>query len=137
MRITAIRVLVFVASCLSIWFAVRKLRKDALGIRSTGIWIGLFSAIAIASVFPELFNYLEPLTGMKNRMFLVLLVGILILYAMLFNITSRIEKIERSIRKLVQERAIGRLGESASEDTTVRQSHANSEIPRDSGRDAH
>ena len=135
MRITAIRILVFVASCLSVWFAVRKLRKDSLGVRSTAIWIGLFSAIAIASVFPEMFNYIEPLTGMKNRMFLVLLVGILILYAMLFNITSRIEKLERNIRKLVQERAIGRLDVSGREGIGSQPAPAKEGMARDHGED--
>ncbi len=109
MKITIIRMLVFLASCLSIWFTLRKYKENALGLRSTVVWVVLFFAIAVSSIFPEVPDSVSPVVGMKNRMFFVLLIGILVLYALLFNVTSRLDKIERNMRRLVQDRALDNL----------------------------
>ncbi len=109
MRLTVIRLLVFLFSCLALWFTVRRYRENAVGFRSTAIWFVLLGAIALTSLFPDLLELLTPLTGMRNRMFFVLLVGILVLYALLFNITSRLERMERNLRRLTQQRALDRL----------------------------
>lgn len=139
MKITIIRMLVFLASCLSIWFTLRKYRENALGFRSTLVWVILFFAIAVSSIFPEVPDSVSPVVGMKNRMFFVLLVGILVLYALLFNVTSRLDKIERSMRKLVQDRALDRLtSESAKNEDPVKSGPTKAlrgEATRDKGTD--
>lgn len=135
MKITIIRMLVFLASCLSIWFTLRKYKENALGFRSTLVWVILFFAIALSSIFPEVPDSVSPVLGMKNRMFFVLLVGILVLYALLFNVTSRLDKIERNIRKLVQDRALDNLASGLTRNDGVAKSGATEDLRGDAMRD--
>ena len=113
MKFTLIRLAVFVLCCFSFWFTVRKFKENGLGLRSTLVWLLLIAAIGLSSLFPELPDFLSPLMGMGNRMFFVLLVGMLVLYGLLFNVTSRLDRIERNIRRLTQERALAQLGEGS------------------------
>jgi hypothetical protein len=109
MTITPLRVLVFLVACAAIWLTLRRYRENAIGFRSAAVWVFLLGIIALTSLLPGLLGVIIPLTGMGSRMVVVLLVGILILYALIFNVTSRLEKMERDIRRLTQQRALERL----------------------------
>jgi len=134
MRITVIRMLVFLASCVSIWFTLRKFKENTLGFRSMLVWVILFFAIAVSSIFPEVPDSVSPIMGMKNRMFFVLLVGMLVLYALLFNVTSRLDKIERNIRKLVQDRALDDLPSRLAGSKKVVNSASKNEVREEAAR---
>jgi len=46
------------------------------------------------------------LAQMKSRMFFILVAAVFILFALVFNLTSKLDRMERNIAKIIQELAI-------------------------------
>jgi hypothetical protein len=53
------------------------------------------------------------ITQMESRMFFLLVVAVFILFALLFNLVSRMDTMERNIAKIVREIALINKGEKA------------------------
>jgi hypothetical protein len=103
MKITTLTVLFFIVSCLALWRTVVNLKRDAIGIRSALIWIGLWLSIGIFSIFPNLLNSLMRMAQMETRIIFILVIAVFILLALIFNLVSRMDTMQRNISKLVQE----------------------------------
>ena len=106
MKVTTITLLFFTVSCVAITRIVLDIKREAIGFRSSLVWIALWVGIGIFSLFPSALNYAMRLAQMQNRMFFILVVAVFILFALVFNLTSRLDKMERNIAELVQQLAM-------------------------------
>jgi hypothetical protein len=121
MKITAFTVLICLFAVISLVSLLRRLRRDGLGFRSALIWAVLWLSIAVFSVFPDLLNELMEAAGMENRLFFLLVIAVLVLSALVFNLTSRIDRLSRDVGLAVRELAIiaHRVAGLAAEQRTV------------------
>lgn len=106
MKITSITLFFTLFSVVAIIFTFKSLKKDTIGIRSALIWFLLWTGIGFFSLFPFLLDSIMHLTQMKNRMFFILISAVFILFAILFNLSSKLDKMQRDSARLVQEIAI-------------------------------
>ncbi len=106
MKITSVTIVFSLISMLAILYNIHRFRREEIGFRSTLVWFLMWFCIGFFSLFPNLLNPLMSLAQMQNRMFFILIMSVFVLFAFIFNIISRIDKIERDIGKLVQEISI-------------------------------
>ena len=106
MKITSTTLLFTLFSVAAITYTFNSLKKDTIGIRSALIWILLCTGIGFFSLCPSLLNSIMRLAQMENRMFFILTSAVFILFALLFNMGSKMEKMQRTSARLVQEIAI-------------------------------
>ncbi len=102
MKITSITIFFAIVSLLLICFTLSSLKKEKMGIRSGFVWIIMWLSIGFFSLFPSLLDKAMQLAQMENRMFFILLIAIFILFSLVFNMATRIDKMERNIARLVQ-----------------------------------
>lgn len=106
MKITTLTVLFLLLSCLAIWKIALNLKRESIGIRSALIWIVLWLSIGVFAIFPDLLNSAMRLAQMESRIFFVLVLAAFILFALVFNLVSRMDTMQRNMSKLVQEIAL-------------------------------
>jgi hypothetical protein len=106
MKITSITLIFTLLSVLAIFFTLKSLKKDLMGIRSALVWLFLWIGIGFFSLFPSLLNSMMYFAQMESRMFFILVIAVFILFALSFNLSSKMEKMQRTASKLVQEMAI-------------------------------
>ena len=106
MKITTLTVLFLLLSCLAIWRIVLNLKRESIGIRSALIWIVLWLSIGVFAIFPDLLNSAMRLAQMESRIFFILVMAVFILFALVFDLVSRMDTMQRNMSKLVQEIAL-------------------------------
>ncbi len=106
MKITSITLIFTLLSVLAIFLTLKSLKKDLMGIRSALVWLFLWIGIGFFSLFPSLLNSMMYFAQMESRMFFILVIAVFILFALNFNLSSKMEKMERNIARLIQEMAI-------------------------------
>ena len=82
------------------------MRREVTGLRSGLTWISLWIGIGFFSLFPGLLNSAMRLAQMENRMFFILLLAVFILFAIVFNLSSRLEKMQKNFAKIVRETSL-------------------------------
>ncbi len=106
MKITPVTLIFVFCSLIAIYYTIGRLKKDTIGIRSAVIWFLLWLFIGFFSLFPNLLNAVMRIAQMENRMFFILITAVFILFALAFNLSSRIDHLQRNISRLIQEIAI-------------------------------
>lgn len=106
MKITIAGLLIASLSLVLLCITIRGIQKDRLGIRSGLIWIILWSLIGFFSVFPEFLDTAVYIVQMKKRLIFIMFIAILILLALLFNQTNKIDYLQRNMIKLAREIAV-------------------------------
>lgn len=106
MKITIAGIIIAGLSLMLLFISVRSILKDRLGIRSGLIWIILWSFIGFFSIFPDFLNTAMHIIQMKNRFIFIMFIAILILLALVFNLTNRIDHLQRNLTKLAREIAV-------------------------------
>ena len=102
MKITTITILFAVIAILETGRTFYRLKKDLIGLRSALVWILMWLAILVFSLFPHLLDQLMRVAQMQNRMFFLLVIAVFILYALVFNLTSRLDNMRRDLAKAIQ-----------------------------------
>lgn len=106
MKITTASILFALVALVQVVRILLQVRQDRLGIRSGLIWVLMWGGVGIGSLFPSIMDLLMRFAMMENRMFFILIIAVFVLFALVFDLVSRIEKSERNIAKLVQEIAL-------------------------------
>jgi hypothetical protein len=88
--------------CRTIW----RVKRETIGIRSATVWLIMWGGIGFFSLFPGLLNAAMRVAQMENRMFFILILSIFILFALSFGLSSRLEKMQRDLAKVIQELAM-------------------------------
>ncbi len=110
MKITPITLLFAVFSLGMIYFIILRIKQEKTGIRSASIWLCLWFSIGFFSLFPELLNWAARFARMESRIIFVLLFAVFVLFAFMFSVTTRLDRMQRTIEKLVQEIALINFG---------------------------
>jgi len=106
MKITTFTVFLFAVSMLGAWRTLNKFQKELIGIRATMMWTGMWLIIGIGAIFPSIMGYFSKLAMMQNRMFFIMLVALLALFAMVFSLHSEKDALNRKLARLVQQVAM-------------------------------
>lgn len=77
-----------------------------MSVRSTFLWVLMWAAIGMGSIFPSITDYFMGLAQMGNRMVFILLTAVFVLLILIFNLSSRLEKLQRDNMLMAQELAI-------------------------------
>lgn len=84
----------------------RRIKQEQTGIRSALVWLFLWFAIGFFSLFPGLLNLAAEFAQMESRIMFVLLFAVFVLFAFMFSVTNRLDRMQRNIEKIVQEIAL-------------------------------
>lgn len=99
-------VFTFILALLSLFFLTvtfQRLKSGALGFRSAAVFIILWLAIGLLSLFPSLLNSLTHLMQMEIRLFFVLITAVIILFALIFHLMSLVDSLRHDRDRLIQE----------------------------------
>jgi hypothetical protein len=106
MKITSVTLFFAVFALGMIFNIALRVKQERTGIRSALIWFFLWVFIGFFSLFPELLNWATRFAQMESRIIFVLLLAVLVLFAFMFSVTTRLDRMQRNIEKLVQEIAL-------------------------------
>jgi len=106
MSFRVISFLIALLAAVAIYVTARLFRKDKLTIRVFLMWMGLWFAMGFFALFPAVLDYLMRLVAMGDRLVFLFVASIIIVYIVVFYISSRISETDRKVSKLVQEIAI-------------------------------
>ena len=113
MSFTPISLAIAMFSVGAIVLTLRSIGRDKIGIRSGLIWVGLWLAIAAVALVPDTLDILLAASGMQNRVLFAMLAAILVLFAVLFAQSTRIQAMERDIARLTRHLALTRFRQEA------------------------
>lgn len=82
------------------YLLVRRREEDVLNFL---VWLVVGVGLIVAGFFPDVFNYIMKFLGMETRAYAMFVIGIFILYLLLFRVFSSIRKIERNVSKINEE----------------------------------
>jgi hypothetical protein len=106
MKITSVTLFFAVFALGMIFNIALRVKQERTGIRSALIWFFLWVFIGFFSLFPELLNWATRFAQMESRIIFVLLLAVFVLFAFMFSVTTRLDRMQRNIEKLVQEIAL-------------------------------
>ena len=106
MKITSIAIVFLIIACFAIYRTVIQIKKEDIGLRSGMIWIAIWGSICVLGIFPDVLNVAMGMVQMRNRMFFILIIAVFILFALVFNQATQLDKMDRNIRRLVREVAL-------------------------------
>jgi len=106
MKITSVTLFFAVFSiCMIVNIALR-VKQERTGIRSALSWFFLWVFIGFFSLFPDLLNWAARIAQMESRIIFVLLLAVFVLFAFMFSVSTRLDRMQRNIETLVQEIAL-------------------------------
>jgi hypothetical protein len=127
MKITAFTVIICLFAILSLVRLLRRTARDGMALRSAIVWLITWLSLAVFSIFPDLLNQIVAAAGMENRLFFLLTLAALVLTALLFNLTSRVDRMHRDLGLAIREIALANYRIDAVK--RVESTHANSPEP--------
>lgn len=101
-----LRIILLVASLLTFFYVVRKLRKSQIQIMDTVFWIGLSVIFVIFAVFPQIVELISDMMGFMAPVNLIFLVMIFLLLLRCFLLSIKVSQLEDRLKNLVEELAI-------------------------------
>lgn len=87
-------------------YTIKKFKQDRLSLPLMFFWSGAWFAIGFFALFPNLLDYLMRFVNMGNRMFFLNVTAILILFAIIFYLTTVISRMNRKLVNMVREIAL-------------------------------
>jgi hypothetical protein len=102
----------------AIIFTFIRFRVGKLTLGMLGLWSGIWIIVILISIFPDATSTLAVITGIGRGLDVILIIGVIGCYYLIFRIYNMIENIEEEINQLVREIALerGNLGESSSQE---------------------
>lgn len=91
---------------LIIYRIVIRWKQGLLGIRDSVFWIGFWVVVGVIVVLPEVTSFFANLVGVGRGADLIVYLSIVLIFYIIFQITIKIEKMERNITKIVREVAV-------------------------------
>jgi hypothetical protein len=103
MKLTTITIFFSLVSIVLILKTLENIKREVVGIRSGLVWILVWVGIGFFSLFPGLLDSAMRLAQMESRMFFILLLAVFILFALVFNLASKMDRTRRDMAKLIRE----------------------------------
>jgi len=105
-EITPFSVSVLALAAVGIGLVLSRIARDRLRIRSGIIWVFAWASVGIIAVFPDFLNLPLGVSQMRNRFLFALALAILALLALQFSLYSRLDQVDRAMRRAHRELAI-------------------------------
>jgi hypothetical protein len=106
MKVTPLTVIIFLFASVMLVRLVQRVARDGVAVRSALVWGVIWLSLAVFSIFPDLLNDVIEATGMGNRLFFLLTIAVLVLFALVFHLTSRVDRMHRDVGLTIRELAI-------------------------------
>jgi len=119
--------IIAIFAILAIVRTVQIFRRNKLSTRLLLMWLSIWFAIGFFALFPSVLDKLRKFFNMGYRPFFITTAAILLLYVIIFYVTSGMSRINRKISKLTQEIAIlnYKLGEKTNKNINLRENKKN------------
>ncbi|WP_414468845.1 DUF2304 domain-containing protein [Methanobacterium sp. ACI-7] len=91
---------------IAIILSILRFKEGRMSLGMLALWIFIWAAIIGISIYPESTNVLASLTGIGRGLDLILIIGLIGCYYLIFKIYTMIENIEKEITQLVREIAL-------------------------------
>jgi len=105
-KVATISVIIMLVALLEIARTIRRASHDRMGIRVAAVWIVLWAAAGFFALFPDLLGQAVSLAQMGDRTFFITVVGLLVLFTIVFDHVEKLEVLRRDMARLVQENAL-------------------------------
>ena len=101
----------YIIAGISLWFIVSRLmrfirREQAQSFVKLMTFLLVWSAIFVIAVFPRAASSIANLVGLNGNINIVILLGFIVVFLLLFKLLSVIEHIERNITEIVRRDAL-------------------------------
>lgn len=103
---------------LAITLSILRFRDGKMSLGMFLVWIFIWLVVIIISIYPDSTNYLASFTGIGRGLDLVLILGLLLSFYMIFKMYNKIETVEEELTNLVRELAIQRKKMGIEDDDT-------------------
>jgi len=103
MKITALSILFCSVAILSVSRIIVNIKRESIGIRSAILWLILWTGVGFFALFPDVLDTAVAIAQMENRMLFILLLSLFVLFAIVSDLASRLDKIQRDLATLVRE----------------------------------
>ncbi len=103
------RVVLIVASLLTLTGIVRKVRNAKVEIETSIFWIGFSALLLILSIFPKIAEVIADLLGIYSTVNFIFLFVIFVLLVHQFTNSIKISQMENKLKELTQEIAVREL----------------------------
>jgi hypothetical protein len=99
-------------------FTLIRFREGKLSLGMLTLWIGVWIIVILTSIYPNATSSMAIFSGIGRGLDVILIIGIIGCYYLLFRMYNMIESIEEEIDQLVREIALEKRnsGESSSQD---------------------
>lgn len=101
-----LRVTLIIASLVTCYFTLRKIRKSQMQIEDSLFWIFTSISLVILSVFPKIAFFFSDILAIDSAVNFVYLVVIFLLILKVFMLSVKLSQTEERIKSLVQRIAI-------------------------------
>lgn len=106
MSISVIGIVVFLLACAECYRSIQRYREQKLNVLTAALWLGIWIAVAVLSLMPDLVNGLLRISNMQNRVLFILVIATVFLLAFVFNLTSRVDTLSMATNRSIREIAI-------------------------------
>lgn len=101
-----LRIILVLASLLTLIFIAKKVRNSKVKLEDSIFWFCFAVLILLVSIFPEIFYVLSRITGTEAPVHFVFLFFIFVLLVQVFNLSMRVSQADTRIKELTQQLAI-------------------------------
>lgn len=101
-----LRVVLIVASLLTLVFITKKVRSSKVELDDSIFWFCFAGVLLVLSIFPQIFYFLSKLAGTQAPVNFVFLFFIFVLLILGFSLTMRISRMDTRLKELTQQLAI-------------------------------
>jgi hypothetical protein len=101
-----VRFLLTLSALLGLLWTVSRFRKRQVSVWVAGLWTILWLAVGIVALIPELTSRLADLLGIGRGADVVVYTAIVVIVALLFRMSIRLEQLDRAITKVTRELAL-------------------------------
>lgn len=102
------RFLLSLAALFGLLWTVSRFRKRQVPAWVAGLWVVLWLAVGVVALIPELTSRLADFLGIGRGADVVVYTAIVVIIAMLFRVSVRLEQLDRAITKVTRELALRR-----------------------------
>jgi len=104
--VRVVNVVVCIIALLAVIYTVRLFAKNRSTVRSTMLWVMIWLAIGVFGLFPHLLDSIMVHAAMRDRLFFVVLVAVLILYAFSLRQSIEVAAHKRRLHRVAQALAV-------------------------------
>jgi len=104
--VLSMRFLLALAALSGLFWTVSRFRKRQVPTWVAGLWALLWLAIGVVALIPDITNRLADLLGIGRGADVVLYSAIVVIIALLFRMSIRLEQLDRAITKVTREVAL-------------------------------